>query len=127
MSSNHFNNPIKSFQFNLDSSLSVKTEIISQMESLSERIEKIIDHFTIDDMPVIKFILNMTHDNETLKNISRALDRVADLVEAHDNLSSKLKVIEHAEKDPSWFAYAFGDFSSSFDNDIEKLFNGEIN
>lgn len=127
MSSNHFNNPIKSFQFNLDSSMSVKTEIISQMESLSERIEKIIDHFTIDDMPVIKFILNMTHDNETLKNISRALDRVADLVEAHDNLSSKLKVIEHAEKDPSWFAYAFGDFSSSFDNDIEKLFNGEIN
>lgn len=119
------NNPIKSFYFNLDSSTSVKADINSQIESLSERIEKIIDHFTVDDMPVIRWVLNMTHDKDTLKNISRALDRVADLVEAHDNLNSKLKIIEQAEKDPSWFAYAFGDFSNSFDKGIEKLFNGE--
>ena len=73
-------------------------------------------------MPIIRFILNMTHDKEIIKGISKALDRVSDLVEHHDNLSSKLKVIEHAEQDPSWFAYTFGDFSSSIDNDLKDIF-----
>jgi hypothetical protein len=67
----------------------------------------------------------MTHDKETLKGLSKALDRVADLIEIKDNLSSKLKIINLAEKDPSWFAYTFGDFSSSIDSDISTLFGDD--
>jgi hypothetical protein len=63
----------------------------------------------------------MTHDKETLKGLSKALDRVADLIEIKDNLHSKLKIIEHAEKDPSWFASTFGDFSDSIDKDLQNL------
>lgn len=114
--------PIKNFYFSLDAASDSKTEIKNQISTLEERIEKIIQHFTVDDMPVIRFILNMTHDKEIIKGISKALDRVSDLVEHHDNLSSKLKVIEHAEQDPSWFAYTFGDFSSSIDNDLKDIF-----
>ncbi len=118
--------PIKNFYFSLDAAADSKTEIKNQISMLEERIEKIIQHFTVDDMPIIRFILNMTHDKEIIKGISKALDRVSDLVEHHDNLSSKLKVIEHAEQDPSWFAYTFGDFSSNIDSDISSLF-GDTN
>lgn len=125
--SNEFENkpkgsfPIKTFNFNLDSSLETKKEIKSQLSSINDRIEKIVDHFQIDDFPVVQVILNMTHDKETLKGVSKALDRVADLIEIKDNLHSKLKIIEHAEKDPSWFASTFGDFSESIDKDLQNL------
>lgn len=113
--------PIKNFYFSLDAAADSKSEIKNQISNLEERIEKIIQHFAIDDMPVIRFILNITHDKEMLKGLSKALDRVADLVEHHDNLSSKLKVIEHAEKDPSWFAYTFGDFTFNIDKGLEDI------
>lgn len=114
--------PIKNFYFNLDAAAESKQEINNQISVLEDRIEKIIQHFTVEDMPVIRLILNMTHDKEILKGLSKALDRVSDLVEHHDNLTSKLKVIEQAEKDPSWFAYTFGDFSSMIDNDLKDIF-----
>lgn len=114
--------PIRNFQFNLDLAADAKAEIKSHISNLEERIEKIIQAFAIDDMPIIRFIINMTHDKDTLKGLAKALDRVADLVEHHDNLSSKFRVIEQAEQDPSWFAYTFGDFSSSIDNDIKDIF-----
>lgn len=117
--------PIRKFQFNLDSAGSAKSDMSDQIQNLEERMDKIIQHFAIDDMPVIRFILNMTHDKEVLKGLSKAIDRIADLVEVHDNLTSKMKIIEHAEKDPSWFAYTFGDFSSSFDDSFTSKILGD--
>jgi predicted O-linked N-acetylglucosamine transferase (SPINDLY family) len=118
--------PIRKFHFNLDSALSAKKDISDQITNLEERMEKIINHFAIDDMPVIRFILNMTHDKEVLKGLSKAIDRIADLVEVHDNLTSKFQIIQQAEKDPSWFAYTFGDFSSSFDDALTSKLLGDI-
>lgn len=118
--------PIKNFYFNLDSSKTVKKELQSQIETLSERIEKITDHFTLDDMPVIKFILNISHDREEIKKLSKALDRVADLIDARDKLIPKLKVIETAEEDPNWFACVFGDFSADVELDIDNILPGEM-
>lgn len=117
---------IRTFNFNIDSSQETKKEIKSQLSGVNERIEKIIDHFQIEDFPIVQIILNMTHDKDTLKGIAKALDRVADLIEIKDSLHAKLKIIEHAEKDPSWFASTFGDFSESIDRDIEKIL-GENN
>ena len=113
--------PMKTFNFNLDASLETKKELKSQLSTVNDRIEKIIEHFQIDDFPVVQVILNMTHDKETLKGVAKALDRVADLIEIKDALQAKLKIIEHAEKDPSWFASTFGDFADSIERDIEKI------
>lgn len=63
--------PIKNFYFSLDAAADSKTEIKNQISMLEERIEKIIQHFTVDDMPIIRFILNMTHDKEIIKGILR--------------------------------------------------------
>lgn len=116
---------IKDFRFNLDSSKFVKTELESQVSTLEERINKIVDHFTLDDIPILKFILGQSHDKEELKKLSKALDRVADLIDLKDKLVEKLQVIKMAEKDPNWFALTFGDFSSDVDFSIENILYGD--
>jgi len=118
--------PIKNFYFNLENSKHIKGELESQIHTLNERIEKIVDHFTLDDVPIIKFILNVSHEKAELKKISKALDRVADLIEARDNILPKLQVIKTAESDPNWFALAFGNFAEDVQFDIDNiLYNGD--
>jgi hypothetical protein len=114
-------NPMNSFYFNLDASKQVKRDIENQLNLLNDRIEKIVDHFTLDDMPVIKFILNISENREDLKKVGKALDRVADLIEARNELVPKLKIIELAEKDPNWFALTFGDFSVDVDLELDNI------
>lgn len=113
--------PIRQFYFNVESSKQVKKDLESQISNLDERINKIVDHFTLDDMPIIKLILNVSHEREELKKIAKALDRVADLIELRDSLLPKLKVIETAEKDPNWFAWTFGDFSADIEFSIDQI------
>lgn len=114
-------NSLNSFYFNLDSSKHVKKEIENQLSILNDRIDKIVDHFTLEDMPVIRFILNISENREDLKKVGKALDRVADLIEARNELLPKLKIIELAEKDPNWFALTFGDFSVSLDLELDNI------
>jgi hypothetical protein len=110
-----------SFYFNLESSKHVKKEIQNQLSILNDRIDKIVDHFTLEDMPVIKFILNISENREDLKKVGKALDRVADLIEARNDLLPKLRIIELAEKDPNWFALTFGDFSVNLDLELDNI------
>jgi hypothetical protein len=114
-------NPLSSFYFNIDASKHVKKEIENQLNILNDRIDKIVDHFTLDDMPVIKFILNISENREDLKKVGKALDRVADLIEARNELIPKLKVIQTAEEDPNWFALTFGDFSVNVDLELDNI------
>jgi hypothetical protein len=67
--------------------------------------------------------LQTSHDRSELKKFAKAVDRIADLIEAVDQLESKLKIIETAQKDPQWFAFAFGDFSQEIEKDINDIFN----
>lgn len=120
--------PIKSFYYNLESSRDVKKQLESKLSTLDERIDKIVDHFTLNDMPIIRFILNISEDKEELKKVAKALDRVADLMEARNQIFPKLEVIKMAEKDPNWFANTFGDFSVNVDLELDDfLLNGELN
>ena len=114
--------PINSFAFNLENSKLIKKDLESQIQNLDDRIEKIVDHFTLDEVPIIKFILNVSHDKTELKKVAKALDRVAELIEARDSILPKLQVIKTAENDPNWFAYTFGDFSADVDIEIENIF-----
>lgn len=124
---NSASSQVKNFYFNLDSSKLVKNELETQITSLDDRINKIVDHFTLDDIPIIRFILGQSHDKSELKKLSKALDRVADLVEVKDKLIEKLQVIKTAEKDPNWFALTFGDFSSDVELGLENILYGEDN
>jgi archaellum component FlaC len=118
-------NNIKSFNFSFDMVSKTKNEIDHEATALRERIEKIVDHFSVNDVPILKFILNVTESRNDLKKLSKALDRLADLTEHHNSLVKKLNVIEQAEADPTWFALAFGDFKQEVEDGIEKFFNVE--
>jgi predicted regulator of amino acid metabolism with ACT domain len=110
------------FVFNNKANLVVKTELEQQISSIEERISKISSTVLLDGMPVISFILQNSHSKKELKQLAKAIDRVADLVEIADQLDVKMKIIDAAEKDPSWFALTFGDFDKEIDEDIEHIF-----
>lgn len=119
------NEKINNFRFSFEMAAKAKEDLEEQLRSLDERIYKIVDHFTVNDAPVLKFILNMDPSKDELKKLSKAVDRLADLVELHSSLSGKLAVVSTAEKDPNWFALAFGDFQGDIDAGLEELFNQE--
>jgi hypothetical protein len=116
-----YDKDMTSFTFSLKLALEAKKDISEKVDMLSERIDRIVEHFTIEDIPIIKPILNITHSRKELKKLAKALDRVADIIEHHDALTQKLKVIELAEKEPNWFAAAFGDFQGDIDSTISNL------
>jgi len=111
------------FPFSAKASLEIQSELQTQLSTLNERIDKIASNVLVGDMPLIRFVLQTSHDRSELKKFAKAVDRVADLIEAVDQLESKLKIIETAQKDPQWFAFAFGDFSQEIEKDIDDIFN----
>ena len=117
--------PIESFTFSMQLAQQTKKDLTQKVEALSDRIDKIVDHFTINDMPIVRAILQVTHSRQDLKKLAKALDRVAEIIELHDSMTNKLKVIELAEQDPYWFASAFGDFEKDIDTAIANLLTEE--
>lgn len=111
------------FFFNLEASSSVKSDLETQLVSLNDRIHKILSSVTINDMPILNFVLQQSRDKKELKKFAKAVDRVADLVDAVDKIEGKLNIINTAQTDPGWFAFTFGDFSKEIDHDIDNIFN----
>lgn len=116
---------IEKFNFSFAMAAKAKDSLEEQLNTVQARIDKIVDHFTINDAPILRFILNMDPDRDDLKKLSKALDRLSDLIEIYNSLSSKLAVINAAEKDPNWFALAFGDFESDIDQGLDELFKDQ--
>lgn len=98
-----------------------KEELNKKVKILQDRIDKLVNDFTIDDLPVLKPILSLTRSKTDLKRLAKAVDRVADIVEIYDSLNGKLKIVEMVENDPNWFASTFGDFEKDIDNAINKI------
>jgi hypothetical protein len=115
-------NNIGKFNFSFAMASKVKENLQEQLSTVESRIEKIVDHFTLNDAPILRFILNMNPDRDDLKKLSKALDRLSDLVQLHSSLSSKMAVVSTAEDDPNWFALAFGDFEEDVDKGIQDIF-----
>ncbi len=115
---------IDRFNFSFEMASKAKKQLEDESSVLKQRIDKIVDHFTIQDTPILRFILNMDPTRDDLKKLSKALDRLADIVEVYESIVTKLSVIKAAESDPNWFALAFGDFENEIEQDIENFLNG---
>jgi len=116
---------IDKFSFSFEMASKAKSSIEEQLSSVDSRINKIVDHFTINDAPVLRLILNMDPSRDELKKMAKAMDRLSDLIDIHSSLSSKLSVINAAENDPNWFALAFGDFETEIDDSLKKILEQE--
>jgi len=110
------------FPFSFSAARSAKKEISSQLEQINSRIQKIVDHFVYDDIPILHFVMRATNKKADLKQLSKALDRLADLVEIQSDLISRSNVLSLLETDPTWFTTTFSDYSSEINDDLD-LFN----
>lgn len=114
-------NPIDKFTFSVSMANAVKLQIEEELNTIDSRIDRIVNEVLLDGVPMIRFILQSSHDRKELKKFAKAVDRIADLIEHQDNLKNKLNIINHAQKDPSWFALTFGDFSDEIDREIDAI------
>jgi len=64
---------IKKFNFSFDMVSKSKGELQEQRDAVKERIDKIVGHFTIDDVPILSYILHVTSSRVELKKLSKAL------------------------------------------------------
>jgi hypothetical protein len=113
--------PLNKFTFSLNVATSVKKELEDQFDSITDRIENIVNKVTIDGIPMIRLILQSTHNKKELKKLAKGIDRIADLIEVQDNLKSRLNIIDTAQKDPEWFAWTFGDFSDEVEKGLTSI------
>jgi len=121
------NNSIDSFNFSFSQINSAEKNLVNDLQKISDRISKIVDSekFYINGFPVIKQILMLDPTASDLKKLSKALERLADLIPISNDLESKKTFINVAKDNPNWLAVAFGDFSKEIDNDISTLFEEE--
>lgn len=115
--------PIQSFRFNTSSASFAKQEIDLQIEALELRIDNIVNKFTLDGNPIIAPIVQISHNKEELIGLSKGLSRVAELLEPLDLLRKRKEILDLAESDPGWLAWAFGDFDQEVDEAISELLN----
>jgi hypothetical protein len=119
--------PVENFTFTLAGVSHAREQIGLQRDALYSRIDKIIENFQLDGKPVIAWILNLGHDKEQLKGVSKGLDRVADLINDLDDLERKEITLETAESHPDWFAGALGDFSTVVETALTDFIKGSDN
>jgi hypothetical protein len=112
---------IDTFPFSFSSGKNAKRNLENQLEQINSRVEKIIEHFTFNDIPIVHFVLKATNQKSDLKKLSKAIDRLADLVQVQEELSNKLAVINALEADPVWFTSTFSDYSAEIDRDLSDI------
>ena len=109
------------FPFSFNAGKNVKKELTSQLDLVNSRMQKIIEHFVFDDMPVLMLILKVTSEKSDLKKMAKAIDRLADLVEIQETLNSRLNVLNLVESDPIWFTSTFSDYTSEIYKDLSEI------
>lgn len=117
---------IDNFNFSFSMANQAKTSIQDEFDSLHSRIEAILDSekFYISGVPVLKSIMALRPSKSDLKKLSKAADRLADLSEKYDQVSTNLDIVKTVTENPYWFVSMFGDFSKDLDESIDSIFKG---
>lgn len=110
---------IDKFTFTLRNVDSAENDLDLQAEAYESRISKIVDHATINDIKIVGSILGLTHDEDELLMLGKALMRVAPLIKAFDEINQKRELLKLAKNNPSWVAWAFGDFEADL-NELDS-------
>jgi archaellum component FlaC len=116
---------INAFPFSFTAGKNVKRELEFQLDQINTRIEKIVDHFVFNDIPIVHYILKASNQKNDLKKLAKAINRLADLVEVQENLSSRLNIVKVLETDTAWFTSTFSDYSSEIDQDLINIINNQ--
>jgi hypothetical protein len=109
---------LTSFHFNPLLAKEEKERLENHAEALQDRIDRIVKRVRIgpQEMPLVGYITQLTHDKDEILLLSRALKGVAPLLEEYDDIREKLDALEFIEGNVPFLASVFGDFSSTVDN-----------
>lgn len=120
-------NGLNNFNFSFSYAQNTRKELQEIHSSLNDRISNIVDSekFFINGFPVIKNLVHLNPSKSDLKRLSKALDRLGDLMEAFQEIDKKLTTMTTLSEDPSWFAWACGDFAQEIDQGLESLLNNK--
>lgn len=111
------------FLFSFSSAAKAEKDLQQEYDALHARINNIIDSdkFYVQNFPVLKNVLALQPTKAELKKLSKAVDRLADLIDAFTHLDAKLTMIKTMQENPHWFTNTFADFSAEIDRDIDKF------
>lgn len=102
-----------SFTFNLRANANAVKEIESEISQLEDRIQRLTrrPETHISGMPILSHLVGLTQDAAELRNLGKALIRVAELTPKLQELYKRKSIIELAKEDPRWLMATFADFS----------------
>ena len=109
------------FTFSFARALETKKDIKLQLEAAEARIERFVTEVRLDGHPIIGAILSVSHDPDDLRKVAAALERVADIIPAIDELQGQVTMIELASKNPDKFKGMFGSFDDEIDSFLSTL------
>lgn len=109
--------PLNRFTFSLDAGKHAEKDLELRLSAMEARINKIVRRIEIQNVPVLQHILGLTHDEEELERLGKALLRVAPLVSEMDEIQKRKSLVDLAVKEPQWLAATFADFSE----DVEEI------
>src|SRR4051812_8331971 len=106
---------LEGFRFSFDRIKEAEHDLDLQISALEAHIDKYVRKIELDGHPIVAYILQLTHKEEDLTKLSEALKRIAPYVSKLDDLNRRKNVFDLATKDPSWMAWAFGDFTNELE------------
>lgn len=106
------------FTFSLAAGDAAVTDIDAEISSLEDRLARLArrKEVQINGIPVLQHIIGLTQDREELRNIGKALIRVADLTPRLQELYKRKNVIDMARDNPRWLMATFADFSDQIED-----------
>jgi len=113
------------FTFSLAAGDLAVDEIDKEISSLEERLARLArrKEVQVNGVPVLQHLIGLTQDRDELRNIGKALIRVAELTPRLQELYKRKHVIEMARENPRWMMATFADFSEEIGepSDIENI------
>ena len=91
------------------------SDIDGKIRHLDDRIQRLIEKFTVNNMPLMEFVLNFANDPEELLPFAEGLDRAAKLSKLRKELQAKRLTLSSLKENPSWFMGELNDFSTEID------------
>lgn len=112
------------FLFSFSSVATAQSEIQKEFDALNERIQAIVESekFHVQNFPVLRNIIALQPDKAELKKLSKALDRLGDLMESYATLNARLNMVKMMQEHPTWFTSTFADYEGEIDRSLDKFF-----
>lgn len=111
------------FTFDIGSPSQFLEQKVKQRNMLANRLERLINEPTVGGHPFVRYLFSNVPeiDPEELITLSKALAKIAELVEPYRKIDAEVKGLNFVNENPNLIACAFGAFESPDSDFFIKL------